>query len=108
MVCRTAVQLAHAYSVLDNGRSTQFPLARVDRATGLFRNIPESIATPFRGFTGDRGAWCASCHGSVITWQAERYRAQASVNRRITARLSRVACGFGPVSDPMHRRRHCD
>ena len=46
----TAVQLAHAYSVLaNNGRSTNLSLARIDRKPDSVQVIPEDIAVVIQG-----------------------------------------------------------
>lgn len=103
----TAVQLAHAYSVLaHNGRSTQLSLARVDRAPDSVQVIPESIATIVQGMLqqvieAPGGVYRAKVPGYHVAGKSGTAR-KASVNSRgykDNAYRSLFA-GFGPVSDP--------
>ena len=103
----TAVQLAHAYSVLaNNGRSTHLSLARVDRKPDSVQVIPEAIATVIQGMLqqvieAPGGVYRAKVPGYHVAGKSGTAR-KASVNSRgykDNAYRSLFA-GFGPVSDP--------
>jgi cell division protein FtsI (penicillin-binding protein 3) len=103
----TAVQLAHAYSVLaNNGRSTHLSLARVDRKPESAQVIPEAIAVTLQGMLqqvieAPGGVYRAKVPGYHVAGKSGTAR-KASVGSRgykDKAYLSLFA-GFGPVSDP--------
>lgn len=103
----TAVQLAHAYSVLaNNGRSTPLSLARVDRKPDFAQVIPESIAKTMQGMLqqvieAPGGVYRAKVPGYHVAGKSGTAR-KASVGQRgykDNAYRSLFA-GFGPVSDP--------
>ena len=103
----TAVQLAHAYSVLaNNGRSTHLSLARVDRQPDSVQVIPEAIASPCKACCSrslKRRVGFIAPRFRAITWPARaapRARRQ-SVSRGYKDNAYRsLFAGFGPVSDP--------
>jgi cell division protein FtsI (penicillin-binding protein 3) len=103
----TAVQLAHAYSVLANGgRSVPLSLTRMDRKPDGVQVIPEAIANTMQGMLQEvieapGGVFRAKVPGYHVAGKSGTARkvSQDSRGYRENAYRSLFA-GFGPVSDP--------
>lgn len=103
----TAVQLAHAYSVLANGgRSVPLSLTRMDRKPGGVQVIPEAIAKTMQGMLQEvieapGGVFRAQVPGYHVAGKSGTARkvSQDSRGYRENAYRSLFA-GFGPVDDP--------
>jgi cell division protein FtsI (penicillin-binding protein 3) len=103
----TAVQLAHAYSVLaNNGRSTPLSLARVDRRPDSAQVIPESIAKTMQGMLqqvieAPGGVYRAKVPGYHVAGKSGTARKASTGHRGYKDNAYRsLFAGFGPVSDP--------
>ena len=103
----TAVQLAHAYSVLaNNGRSTHLSLARVDRQPDSVQVIPEAIAITLQGMLqqvidAPGGAYRAKVPGYHVAGKSGTARKASVGSRGYKDNAYRALfAGFGPVSDP--------
>ncbi|WP_405118936.1 peptidoglycan D,D-transpeptidase FtsI family protein [Pseudomonas leptonychotis] len=103
----TAVQLAHAYSVLaNNGRSTHLSLARVDRKPDSVQVIPEAIATVIQGMLqqvieAPGGVYRAKVPGYHVAGKSGTARKASVSSRGYKDNAYRsLFAGFGPVSDP--------
>jgi cell division protein FtsI (penicillin-binding protein 3) len=103
----TAVQLAHAYSVLaNNGRSTNLSLARVDRKPDSVQVIPENIAVVIQGMLqqvieAPGGVYRAKVPGYHVAGKSGTARKVSVGSRGYRDNAYRsLFAGFGPVSDP--------
>lgn len=103
----TAVQLAHAYSVLaNNGRSTNLSLARVDRKPDSVQVIPEDIAVVIQGMLqqvieAPGGVYRAKVPGYHVAGKSGTARKVSVGSRGYRDNAYRsLFAGFGPVSDP--------
>lgn len=103
----TAVQLAHAYSVLaNNGRSTHLSLARVDRQPDSVQVIPEAIAVTLQGMLqqvieAPGGVYRAKVPGYHVAGKSGTARKASVGSRGYKDNAYRsLFAGFGPVSDP--------
>lgn len=103
----TAVQLAHAYSVLaNNGRSTNLSLARVDRKPDSVQVIPENIAVVIQGMLqqvieAPGGVYRAQVPGYHVAGKSGTARKVSVGSRGYRDNAYRsLFAGFGPVSDP--------
>jgi cell division protein FtsI (penicillin-binding protein 3) len=103
----TAVQLAHAYSVLaNNGRSTNLSLARVDRKPDSVQVIPENIAVVIQGMLqqvieAPGGVYRAKVPGYHVAGKSGTARKASVGSRGYRDNAYRsLFAGFGPVSDP--------
>ena len=103
----TAVQLAHAYSVLaNNGRSTHLSLARVDRKPDAVQVIPENIAVTMQGMLqqvieAPGGVYRAKVPGYHVAGKSGTARKVSVGSRGYRDNAYRsLFAGFGPVSDP--------
>ncbi|MEA1607514.1 peptidoglycan D,D-transpeptidase FtsI family protein [Pseudomonas spirodelae] len=103
----TAVQLAHAYSVLaNNGRSTHLSLARVDRKPDAVQVIPEAIAVTMQGMLqqvieAPGGVYRAKVPGYHVAGKSGTARKVSVGSRGYRDNAYRsLFAGFGPVSDP--------
>ncbi|WP_445941082.1 peptidoglycan D,D-transpeptidase FtsI family protein [Pseudomonas sp.] len=103
----TAVQLAHAYSVLaNNGRSTNLSLARVDRKPDSVQVIPENIAVVIQGMLqqvieASGGVYRAKVPGYHVAGKSGTARKVSVGSRGYRDNAYRsLFAGFGPVSDP--------
>ncbi|HZX51375.1 peptidoglycan D,D-transpeptidase FtsI family protein [Pseudomonas sp. XK-1] len=103
----TAVQLAHAYSVLaNNGRSTNLSLARIDRKPDSVQVIPEDIAVVIQGMLqqvieAPGGVYRAKVPGYHVAGKSGTARKVSVGSRGYRDNAYRsLFAGFGPVSDP--------
>ncbi|WP_339081411.1 penicillin-binding protein 2 [Pseudomonas sp. TMP9] len=103
----TAVQLAHAYSVLANdGRSTHLSLARTDRQPESVQVIPEATATIIQGMLqqvieAPGGVFRAKVPGYHVAGKSGTARKASVGSRGYKDNAYRsLFAGFGPVSDP--------
>ncbi len=103
----TAVQLAHAYSVLaNNGRSTNLSLARIDRKPDSVQVIPEDIAVVIQGMLqqvieAPGGVYRAKVPGYHVAGKSGTARKASVGSRGYRDNAYRsLFAGFGPVSDP--------
>src|SRR3990167_5045986 len=103
----TAIQLAHAYSVLaNNGRSTNLSLARIDRKPDSVQVIPEDIAVVIQGMLqqvieAPGGVYRAKVPGYHVAGKSGTARKVSVGSRGYRDNAYRsLFAGFGPVSDP--------
>ncbi|HWV08334.1 MULTISPECIES: peptidoglycan D,D-transpeptidase FtsI family protein [unclassified Pseudomonas] len=103
----TAVQLAHAYSVLaNNGRSVPLSMVRMDRKPESVQVIPESVAITMQGMLqqvieAPGGVFRAKVPGYHVAGKSGTARKVSSDSRGYRENAYRsLFAGFGPVSDP--------
>nr|WP_269137654.1 penicillin-binding protein 2 [Pseudomonas sp. MMS21 TM103] len=103
----TAVQLAHAYSVLANdGRSIPLSLTRIDRKPDGAQVIPETIAKIMQGMLQEvieapAGVYRAKVPGYHVAGKSGTARKVSKDSRGYRDNAYRsLFAGFGPVSDP--------
>ncbi|MGE8496189.1 MAG: peptidoglycan D,D-transpeptidase FtsI family protein [Pseudomonas sp.] len=103
----TAVQLAHAYSVLaNNGRSVPLSMVRMDRKPDSVQVIPESVAITMQGMLqqvieAPGGVFRAKVPGYHVAGKSGTARKVSTDSRGYRENAYRsLFAGFGPVSDP--------
>jgi cell division protein FtsI (penicillin-binding protein 3) len=103
----TAVQLAHAYSVLANGgRSVPLSLTRMDRKPDGVQVIPEAIAKTMQGMLQEvieapGGVFRAKVPGYHVAGKSGTARKVSTDSRGYRENAYRsLFAGFGPVDDP--------
>ncbi|MDM8347562.1 penicillin-binding protein 2 [Pseudomonas sp. sp1636] len=103
----TAVQLAHAYSVLANGgRSVPLSLTRMDRKPDDVQVIPEAIAKTMQGMLqqvieAPGGVFRAKVPGYHVAGKSGTARKVSTDSRGYRENAYRsLFAGFGPVNDP--------
>ncbi|MDA7085257.1 penicillin-binding protein 2 [Pseudomonas sp. SA3-5] len=103
----TAVQLAHAYSVLANGgRSVPLSLTRMDRKPDSVQVIPETIAKTMQGMLQEvieapGGVFRAKVPGYHVAGKSGTARKVSKDSRGYRDNAYRsLFAGFGPASDP--------
>jgi cell division protein FtsI (penicillin-binding protein 3) len=103
----TAVQLAHAYSVLANGgRSVPLSLTRMDRKPDSVQVIPEAIAKTLQGMLQEvieapGGVFRAKVPGYHVAGKSGTARKVSTDSRGYRENAYRsLFAGFGPVDDP--------
>ena len=103
----TAVQLAHAYSVLANsGRSVPLSMVRADLAPDAVQVIPETVAQTMQGMLqqvieAPGGVFRAQVPGYHVAGKSGTARKVSSASRGYRENAYRsLFAGFGPVSDP--------
>ena len=103
----TAVQLAHAYSVLANsGRSVPLSMVRTDLAPDAVQVIPETVALTMQGMLqqvieAPGGVFRAQVPGYHVAGKSGTARKVSTDSRGYRENAYRsLFAGFGPVSDP--------
>lgn len=105
----TAIQLAHAFSVLaNNGRMVPLSLIRVDEAPKATQVIPENVAKTMQGMLqqvieAPRGVFRAQVPAYHVAGKSGTAR-KTSVGTKGYAENSyrSLFAGFGPMSDPRY------
>ena len=103
----TAVQLAHAYSVLANsGRSVPLSMVRTDLAPDAVQVIPETVALTMQGMLqqvieAPGGVFRSQVPGYHVAGKSGTARKVSTDSRGYRENAYRsLFAGFGPVSDP--------
>ena len=103
----TAVQLAHAYSVLANsGRSVPLSMVRADLTPDAVQVIPETVAQTMQGMLqqvieAPGGVFRAQVPGYHVAGKSGTARKVSTDSRGYRENAYRsLFAGFGPVSDP--------